>query len=173
MLLSACTLDIVDERLEGKSDLTFIDPYPKLLLQLIGDKKSTVRIFERRVQDVPLDVFAELEKNDVLFIDSTHVLPTGSDVCFEIFEIFPKIASGVLVQIHDMFWPFEYPRSWAVDENRSWNEIYAIRAFLTNNPDREIVFFNDFIAKLEREMIEATWPQFLRNSGGALWLRRR
>jgi hypothetical protein len=67
---------------------------------------------------------------NVLFIDSTHVLRTGSDVCFELFEILPRLSPGVLVHIHDMFWPFEYPRSWVVEENRSWNELYAVRAFL-------------------------------------------
>jgi hypothetical protein len=72
-----------------------------------------------------------------------------------------------------MFWPFEYPRVWAVDEGRWWNELYAVRAFLTNNRDWQVVFFNDYFAKLERPIIEATFPQFLNNSGGALWLQRR
>ena len=113
-----------------------------------------------------------LEKATYCSVDSTHVLRTGSDVCFELFEILPRLAPGALVHFHDMFWPFEYPRSWAVDENRSWNELYAVRAFLTNNEQWEVVFFNDYFAKLETKRIEDTYPNFLRNSGGALWLRR-
>jgi hypothetical protein len=97
---------------------------------------------------------------------------TGSDVCFELFEVLPRLAPGVFVTIHDMFWPFEYPRYWAVDENRSWNEIYAWRAFLTGNSQWRIVFFNDYFEKFEKSRIESTFPNFLKNSGGAIWLQR-
>ncbi|MGH6857460.1 MAG: class I SAM-dependent methyltransferase [Methylocella sp.] len=169
---SACTIDTVEKYLDWQSELTFVDPYPQLLRELVGEMVRDVRIFECRIQIVPLEIFDDFERDDILFIDSTHILRTGSDVCFELFEILPRLASGVLVHIHDMFWPFEYPRAWAVNENRSWNELYAIRAFLTNNTDWRIVFFNDFFAKFEKEIIETTWPPFLRNSGGALWLRR-
>ncbi|MEQ1935159.1 MAG: class I SAM-dependent methyltransferase, partial [Fimbriimonadaceae bacterium] len=147
-------------------------PYPALLLSLIGGAADRVRIFDEPVQQVPLTIFGELQAGDILFIDSTHVLRTGSDVCFELFEILPRLAPGVVVHFHDMFWPFEYPRFWAVDENRSWNELYAVRAFLSYNSKWRIMLFNDYLAKLERPMIEATYPKFLRNSGGALWLRR-
>ena len=64
------------------------------------------------IQQVPVATFEALEAGDILFIDSTHVLRTGSDVCFELFEVLPRLASGVLVHFHDMFWPFEYPRLW-------------------------------------------------------------
>lgn len=170
---SACIIDTVEQELGGQCELTFIDPYPQLLWKFIGDKASHIRVFECGVQSAPLEVFDKLEKDDILFIDSTHVLRTGSDVCFELFEGLPRCSPGVLVHLHDMFWPFEYPRSWAIDENRSWNEVYAIRAFLTCNKDWEIVMFNDFLGKFERALIDVTYPKFLRSIGGALWLRRR
>jgi hypothetical protein len=169
---SACTLDTVDRYLEGACDLTFIEPYPQQLRDILGDARGRVRVLETPVQRVPLAVFEALEAGDILFVDSTHVMRTGSDVCFELFEIMPRLSRGVLVHIHDMFWPFEYPRHWVVDENRSWNELYAVRAFLSYNDTWRIVLFNDYLAKLERTMIEATCPQFMRNTGGALWLQR-
>jgi len=143
-----------------------------LLHELIGKAASTVEILERKLQDVPLETFDRLQEGDVLFIDSTHVLRTGSDVCMVLLEILPRLARGVLVHLHDMFWPFEYPRAWAVEENRSWNELYAVRAFLTNNQAWRTVIFNDYLAKVERPMIESTFPLFLNNPGGALWLQR-
>jgi len=169
---SACTLDTVDRYLAGACDLTFIDPHPQLLRDILGDATGRVRILEMPVQHVPLSAFAALEAGDILFVDSTHVVRTGGDVCFELFEVLPRLASGVLVHIHDMFWPFEYPRQWAVEENRSWNELYAVRAFLSYNNAWRIILFNDYLAKLERGMIEATYPHLLRNTGGALWLQR-
>ena len=63
------------------------------------------------------------------------------------------------MHFHDMFWPFEYPREWAVEENRSWNELYAIRAFLINNKQWKIVMFNDYLVKSEPAMIEKTDEQ--------------
>jgi hypothetical protein len=132
-----------------------------------------VRILDHSVQDTSLGIFEELSSGDVLFIDSTHVLRPGSDVCFELFQVLPRLARGVLVHFHDMFWPFEYPRSWIVQENRSWNELYAVRAFLMYNKAWEVVMFNDYMANFEAPLIESTYPAFLRNSGGALWLERR
>jgi hypothetical protein len=169
---SACTLDTVEHYLKWNCELTFIEPHAQLLRKIVGKDTDKVRIFEMPVQQIPLSEFDRLQENDILFIDSTHVMRTGSDVCFELFEILPRLASGVLVHFHDIFWPFEYGRSWAVDENRSWNEAYAVRAFLSHNSAWKIVMFNDYLAKLERDLIEKTFPAFLRNTGGALWLRR-
>ena len=169
---SACALDTAERYFAHQCEFTFIDPYAELLRSLIGATSETVRILEIPVQHAPPATFEALEDGDILFIDSTHVLRTGSDVCFELFEILPRLASGVRVHIHDMFWPFEYSRAWAVTENRSWNELYAIRAFLTNNEQWRIVFFNDYFHKTERKLIEASYPNFLKNPGGALWLQR-
>lgn len=168
---SACTYDTVERFLDGGCQLTFIEPYPKLLRERLHGV-TDVRILDKPVQQVALQVFDELAADDILFIDSTHVLRTGSDVCFELFEILPRLKPGVLVHVHDIFWPFEYPRIWAVDENRSWNELYALHAYLMNNEDWRIVFFADYFVQHERSLIEATCPTFLRNPGGALWLQR-
>lgn len=170
---SACMLDTVDTYLDGDCDLTFIEPYPALLHRLVGDLEARATVLPHRLQSVPLETFDALEADDILFIDSTHVVRTGSDCCTAIFDILPRLRPGVMIHIHDMFWPFEYPRLWAVEENRSWNEIYLVRALLTNNPDYEIIMFNDFMAKMEADLVCDTFPDFMRASGAALWLRKR
>lgn len=167
-----CTLDTVALFLDGECTITLIEPYPKLVRDLIGLTGPVPAIIDRPVQDVPLSVFEQLGSGDILFIDSTHVVRTGGDVCWELFEILPRLKPGVFVHFHDIFWPFEYPRAWAADENRSWNEIYALRAYLTGNHAWRIVMFNDYLSKLQRPLIESTYPAFLRNPGGALWLRK-
>ena len=170
---SACTLDTIDNFLEGDCEFTLIDPFPDLAAELVGPSRDKLTIVGQRVQDVDLTLFERLEANDILFIDSTHVLKTGSDVCFELFEILPRLSSGVIVHFHDMFWPFEYPHSWAVDENRSWNELQAMRAFLYENSAWEIMWFTDFMTRVDPTLIKNTCPRILRSSGGALWLKRR
>jgi hypothetical protein len=78
-----------------------------------------------------------------------------------------------VVHFHDVFYPFEYPRLWALERNYSWNEIYALRAFLMGNQDWEIMFFNDYFARVERARVARDAPEVLDNPGGGLWLRRR
>jgi hypothetical protein len=171
---SVCALDTMALYSPGKCDFTFIEPYPQLLTNLMGDREplNRIQILESAVQQVPGSVFEALQSGDILFIDSTHVLRTGSDVCYELFEILPRLASGVLVHFHDIFWPFEYSWDWVVEDNRSWNELYAVRCFLANNSAWTVVMFNDYLARFDRQLIEDTYPTFYKNSGGALWLQK-
>lgn len=169
---SACLLDTLERYQPEDCDVTFVEPYPELLRSLLGSAVDRRRLQASRVQDCPLSVFTALEADDILFIDSTHVLKTGSDVWFELFRVLPALKPGVVVHFHDMFWPFEYPRHWAVVQNNSWNELYAMQAFLTHNAAYEVVMFNDYLAQVERPAIEQSCPRFLINPGGALWLRK-
>jgi hypothetical protein len=170
---SACTTDTVEHYLDRRVAVTFIEPYSGLLRQILDDGTLGRSILhESPVQDIALPVFEQLESGDILFIDSTHVMKTGSDVCYELFDILPNLTSGVLIHFHDVFWPFEYPATWALEENRSWNELYGLRAFLTYNQRFEIIFFNDYFARFGRDLIESTYPTFLKNTGGSLWLRK-
>lgn len=169
---SACMLDTVEHILNLDTKITFIEPYTAILRDVLGRDYCKADVIEEGIQNIDPKIFDQLEKNDILFIDSTHVLKTGSDVEFELFKILPRLKDGVIVHFHDMFWPFEYPRSWVVDENRSWNELYGIRAFLSGNREWDVLFFNDYMYKLELDLIKDTYPAFLNNSGGALWLQK-
>ena len=170
---SACMLDAAEDAGIEDFSLTCIDPYPGPVLSLLrpSDAKR-VRIVNKPVQEVPVDLFLGLRRGDILFIDSTHVLKTGSDVCHELFAILPRLAVGVIAHFHDCQYPFEYPDGWIFDDNRSWNEIYAVRAFLMYNSHFEILFWNGFFARSRRARIAATFPAFLRQPGGGLWIER-
>lgn len=170
---SACSLDTIDRYLSGRVRVTFIEPFADLLRNVLGaGTMREVDLHESQVQDVGLDVYADLAANDLLFIDSTHIMKTDSDVCHELFAILPKLKSGVLIHFHDIFWPFEYGNEWVLKENRSWNEIYGMRAFLMYNDAFEILFFNDYFRRFNHSLIAATYPKFLQNTGGSLWLRK-
>jgi predicted O-methyltransferase YrrM len=169
---SACAVDTSDRFLAGATEFTFIEPNPERLLGLLGERAQTSRFFHQPVQAVSLDVFDELEAGDMLFIDSSHVLRTGSDVCRELFDILPRLASGVIVHIHDILWPFDYSEHWIVQQNRSYNEAYGVRAFLTDNPNWKILFFNDYFGKFEGERIRQTFPDFGAHFGDSLWLEK-
>jgi len=169
---SCMTLDTNDLWLGGHVECTFVEPYPQLLNSLLKDGDAErINVLPHRVQDVDPDVFAELEAGDVLFIDSTHVGKTGSDVNHLFFEVLPSIAAGVYVHVHDIFYPFEYPRTW-VEQGIAWNEQYMLRTFLQNNHNYEIVLFNTFLTHFHEEFFKDRMPLCLKNPGGSIWLRK-
>jgi len=171
---STCAmLDVDDLFLGGRLQITSIDPDPSRLRARMrpGDERR-VTIVEQPVQAVPLALYDELRAHDVLFIDSTHVMKTGSDVNHLLFSVLPRLASGVWVHVHDVAFPFEYPREW-VEEGRAWNEAYAWRAFLSYNAAFEIQVMNTCLEFLAPDWFQEHMPLCLRNVGGSLWLRRR
>ncbi|HVI93305.1 MAG TPA: class I SAM-dependent methyltransferase [Anaeromyxobacter sp.] len=171
---SSCVmLDTNELFFDGAIACAFVEPFPELLRSLLrpGDEAG-IDLFRCGVQSVPLAEFERLERNDILFIDSTHVAKIGSDVNFLFFEILPRLAPGVYVHFHDIFYPFEYPREWVL-EGRAWSEAYLLRALLTLSGSFDIVMFNTFLEHFHREYFEERMPLCLRNPGGSIWLRRR
>jgi hypothetical protein len=170
---SACLIDTANHCLNHLPEIIFIEPFPNLLRALVSIQDLKIaELYEQPVQQTEKTFFRKLQAGDFLFIDSTHVLKTGSDVNFNLFTVLPLLNSGVIIHFHDVFWPFEYPNQWIIEDNRSWNELYALRAFLMHNEDYEILFFNDFFAKNYKHRAVKEFPQFLDNPGGGLWLRK-
>ena len=171
---SACALDTIDLNLSTGVQCTFIDPFPELLLSLLKPSDlSHLQIINKPVQETDIEMFDVLDENDILFIDSSHVAKTGSDVNFELFEILPRLKKGVIVHIHDIPYPFEYPREWVIERNYSWNEVYAVRAFLMYNNSFEVLFFNDQFGRLYGDLVAREAPAMSANYGSGLWLVRR
>jgi hypothetical protein len=174
---SSIMLDINERFLDNETRCTFIEPFPEeRLLDLLSDSdQSRHSIVEKKVQSVPLEVFTQLGMNDILFIDSTHVSKIGSDLNFLMFEVLPILQPGVLIHFHDVFYPFEMPRQWVCERRWFWNENYLVRAFLMNNSDYEIVAFNSYLQKIERDWFEREMPECLVGSEdtGSIWIRKR
>jgi hypothetical protein len=169
---SAALLDINERIAGGRIQCTFVDPDSDRLFSLLkpGDlqKHSFVT---RPVQELPVSTFQNLAPNDILFVDSSHVLKTGSDVNFILFEILPRLNKGVLIHFQDVFYPFEYPKEWAV-EGRAWNELYAVRAFLSFNTAFQILLFNTYLTYVHRRWFAENMPLCLRNTGSSFWIRK-
>lgn len=169
---SCVTLDVNELYFNEKISCTFIEPYPDLLLSLIKDSdREKVKIIASKLQDIEPEKFSELQADDILFIDSTHVSKFNSDVNYILFKILPHLNSGVYIHFHDIFYPFEYPKDWLY-EGRSWNEDYILRAFLTFNKDFKIVFFNTYLEHFHKDMFHAEMPLCMKNLGGSLWIQK-
>lgn len=113
---------------------TCIEPYQMPWLEQLG-----VRVIRSRVEDVGLDPFLGLEAGDLLFIDSSHVIRPQGDVLFEFLEILPSLASGVIVHVHDIFTPRDYPDQWVREAVRMWDEQYLLEALLAHSDRYEIL----------------------------------
>ncbi len=169
---SAAMLDVNDRFLGGKTRFTFVEPYPERLLERMNAedrKRHEIRV--DIAQNVAPSLFAELERNDILFIDSSHVAKIGSDVVYLLTEILPILQTGVIVHIHDIYWPFEYPEDW-VFGGRAWNEAYMVKAFLQFNGAFQILLFNSYLAIHQRDFMQRMLPMFLPDAGSSLWLRK-
>lgn len=166
---SALMLDTRDMSLDAGVALEFVEPYPDRLARLLRPSDAaTTALHRARMQDLPIDLFTRLEANDILFVDSSHVSRAGSDVNFILFEILPRLKPGVLVHVHDVFWPFEYPARW-FRRGMAWNEAYLLRAFLTCNDSFEIYFWAPYAARLDPSPATAVRLE----DGQSIWIRRR
>lgn len=176
---SAAMLDTDSHFLDDTTEFTFIDPYPKRLKKLLRKEDlSRVKLIEQPVQQVPDLEFGSLKQNDILFIDSSHVSKTGSDVGHLIHRVLPALAAGVIIHFHDILWPFEYPKKW-LKVGRAWNEAYLLLAFLQYNSAFEILFFNSWLEQHHRPLLRQKLPLMLRQpsskmtyGNSSLWIRK-
>jgi predicted O-methyltransferase YrrM len=169
---SALMLDL-QESLFHDLQLTFVEPYPRTLKRLMRQPDwDRCQVIEQAVQEVSLELFCGLEANDVLFIDSSHVLKIGSDLSRIFFSILPALRSGVLIHFHDIFWPFEYPKI-VIAEGRNWNELYLVRSFLQHNDAFEILFFSSYLEIVHRSELEKNLKDYSEHTGNSLWLRKK
>ena len=171
---SALILDTNQLFFNDKISLTFIDPNPERLKANIKENEN-VKILTEKIQNVDQTIFDELNAGDFLLIDTSHVTKAGGDVNHIYFTILPLIKKGVFIHIHDIFFPFEYPKKWIVEERRSWNEVYFLRAFLAYNKSFSIIWFNSYMEKKQKCFFEQKMPLFLQRNEtvcGGIWLQK-
>ena len=155
----------------GALEFSCIEPYPRQFL--IDGVEGVSRLVRERVEDVDPAFFDHLDQGDILFIDSSHVSKVGSDVNHLFFEVLPRLRPGVLVHIHDIFLPDEYPKAWVIDQGRHWNEQYLVRAFLQFNRAWEVVWAAHFMGTRHTAAVQDVFGRFPRlGGGGSLWLQR-
>ncbi len=145
-----------------------IEPYEQDWLEEIG-----VKVIRKKVEDIGLDIFKTLGKNDILFIDSSHIIRAQGDVLFEYLELLPTLNKGVIVHIHDIFTPRDYLDEW-FGEN-FWNEQYLLEAFLTNNKEFRIIGATNYLSHKYNESFSSKCPIYKLQNGrepGSFYMTR-
>ena len=133
-----------------------IEPYENPWLE-----KAGISVIRRKVEDVGADFFRELDEDDILFIDSSHMIRPQGDVLFEYLEVLPVLKKGVTVHVHDIFSPKDYPGTWIREEHRFWNEQYLLEAFLISNRDWKIVGALNYLHHHHYELLQAKCPYLI------------
>jgi len=153
------------------SALICIEPFPQdFLRQGFPGLRSLI---EKKVEEIDLEFFSQLSCGDILFIDSSHTVKIRGDVNYLFLELLPRLKPGVIVHVHDIFFPFDYPRDWVMDELRFWSEQYLLQAFLSFNSEFEVLIANHYLAHYYLEDFKQTFPHSPSWSKGSFWMRRK
>ncbi len=155
----------------GAPALVCIEPYPlEFLTKGFPGLRSLV---QKKVEDVAIEFFSQLQSGDILFIDSSHTVKIGGDVNYLFLEVLPRLNPGVIIHIHDILLPFDYRRDWVMDEFRFWTEQYLLQAFLSYNSEFEVLVANSYMAHYHLGEFKKTFPHSPWWGGGSFWMRRK
>lgn len=170
---SLLIMDVNDHFFEKSMELSLLDPRPDIVLSLLAPHDPyRDRVQSRRAREIPDAVFKALGRGDMLSLETSHVVKAGSDVTDLFFRVLPLLAPGVLIHIHDIFYPFEYPEAWVVQDNRSWNETYLLRAFLQYNTQFRVLFFNNLIVRKYFDEVNAAFPGLEDTHASSIWIEK-
>lgn len=131
-----------------------VEPYEQPWLENLDG----ITVIRERIEKCRFNLAAELQADDLLFIDSSHIIRPQGDVLTEYLEIFPQLVPGVYVHIHDIFTPKDYPKSWVVEDVRFWNEQYLLEALLTNTNRYDIVAALNYLKHNHYELLSRVCP---------------
>jgi len=149
------------------AQLTSVDPRPRVDVDDLAD-----RVIRDVVEDIEdLTLFTELDENDVLFIDSSHEIRTGGDITHLYLNIFPLIAPGVIVQIHDIFLPYDYRSDWLLERGMTYTEQYLVQAILQADENLEVIWPGYYLQRTVPDFA-VRFPHMRSRDAQSLWLRK-
>lgn len=145
-----------------------VEPYEMPWLE-----KTGVEVVRKKVETIDKAFFQQLGVNDILFIDSSHIIRPQGDVLFEYLELLPILSPGVIIHIHDIFMPKDYPDEWIYKQHLLWNEQYLLEAFLTFNERFKILGMVNYLSHHYNKEFSEKCPVYAQQPGrepGAFWM---
>ncbi len=177
LVISQALRKNAEPSLNEATEYIIVDPYPG---SIVGNNLSGLtQLVKQRCELVDIDFFKRLGKNDIRFIDSSHMLRIGSDVNYLILEVLPNLASGVIIHLHDISLPFEYPKVYATNPRfrMFWTEAYLLQAFLCLNTKFEILLAMSYLTAEKGEVLRNSFPLYDPDkhilTSGSFWIRRK
>jgi hypothetical protein len=145
-----------------------IEPFENQWLE-----KLPVQVIRKKLEDIETSFFNILTSNDILFIDSSHIIRPGGDVLYEYLQLLPSLNKDVYIHIHDIFTPNDYLNDWHENGLLFWNEQYLLEALLMHNSNFEIVAALNFLKHNYYQEFKQIAP-FLTpdREPGSFWLKK-
>ncbi len=145
-----------------------IEPYPRPFLS----QDQRVVLHAQPAQAIsPAFLNGLLRDGDILFIDSTHTVKTGSDCLHIYLRLLPALRRDITVHVHDVFLPFGLPQAWLLDHQIAWTEQYLLMAFLLDNPKASLVYGSAFNAAQHPDLLAALMGEMYPMGGSSVWFR--
>jgi hypothetical protein len=156
LMARACLLN--KERSGKDTRLFTVDPYPADIVS--KGFPGLTQFTKAKAESMPLDFFMQLNPGDILFIDSSHVVQTGGEVNYLFLEVLPRLKPGVIIHVHDIYFPREYPKNWIYKYQRFCTEQYLLQAFLAYNDAFEVLFSNSYMHLHHRKELKDAFPNY-------------
>jgi predicted O-methyltransferase YrrM len=149
--------------------ITCVEPYENDWL-----KDLNVNVLRKKIEDVDEKYYLNLKNGDILFIDSSHIIRPQGDVLKIFLEIVPRLNKGVLIQIHDIFTPKDYPEKWVIKENKFWNEQYLVESIIMNNNNYEIYLMLNYLKNKAYKELKDVCPYLKKSTEpGSIYLLKK
>jgi hypothetical protein len=152
------------------TEIISIDPEPRAEIDNLAN-----RVIRKPFENIDFDVLNELNENDILFVDNSHRILPNSDSMVFFLEILPRLKKGVIVHIHDIYLPYDYPQFMC---DRFYSEQYGLAMYLLSNSKKyETILPNYFISEDKElaELISPIWGhenlKSVEKHGGSFWLK--
>jgi len=147
--------------------ITCVEPYENIWLNSLD-----IKILRKKIEDVDKSYYLNLKKGDILFVDTSHIIRPQGDVLKIFFEIIPKLKKGVIIHIHDIFTPKDYPEKWLINEHRFWNEQYLVEALMMNKNRYEIYLMLNYLKNNAYKKLKEKCPYLKKKfEPGSLYLK--
>lgn len=158
---------IASDQFQAQTKIISIDPFPRVEIENYAHS-----ILRQKLEDVETEWFhKQIESGDLLFIDSTHEIKTGNDVVELFLNILPRLKPGVLIHIHDIFLPYEYPKEWIMQNRWPWNEQYLVQALLQGSEEYEVLWAGHYHQKTMPDFAKH-FPLWQGKDASSLWLKK-
>jgi hypothetical protein len=154
----------------AETAVTLVEPYPNRAI--FANLPAQWKIYRTILQRADLKIFDRLQAGDFLFYDGSHCAKVASDVNWFFFQILPRLQRGVIIHLHDIFLPEEYPESWIFERGQTWNEQHILQAFLMHNPAYSILIANRFLFHSRRTDLEVLYRGIQPALGCSFWMQK-
>jgi predicted O-methyltransferase YrrM len=156
------------DEFQANSRIISIDPFPR-----VETDKSAHEVIRKKLEEIKDEpFFDQIKPGDFLFIDSSHEVKPGNDVVELLLNVLPRLHAGVLIHIHDIFLPYDYPKEWIIQNRWPWTEQYLVQALLQGSDEYEVLWAGHYYQKTMSKFRQH-FPYWKGKDASSLWLRKK